>query len=88
MEKEKVLKAFPNPASDVVTVDYGFTDWSKDGTVSMEIVNELGQVIHQQALPQYSGFQKLNISSYPSGIYTAYIKRNRSVVAVAKFAKQ
>ncbi|MBL0309721.1 MAG: T9SS type A sorting domain-containing protein [Bacteroidetes bacterium] len=86
--KERVIKVFPSPATDVVTIDYGFTDWSKQGDVAMEIINELGQSVLQQQLPKYSGFQRLNVTSYPSGIYITYIKRNNQIIATSKFAKQ
>lgn len=86
-EKERLLKVFPNPATDFVTIDYGFTDWSKGGVV-LEIVNELGQVIHSQNLPMYSGFQKIDVSQYSAGIYSTYIKRGSQVVSTAKFARQ
>jgi hypothetical protein len=86
-EKEKLLYLFPNPATDYVVVDYGFTDWSK-GDVELSISNELGQLMHQQKLPRYSGFQKIDVSRFSNGFYTASIKRSGSVVAVGKFAKQ
>jgi hypothetical protein len=86
-EKEKLLSLFPNPATDYVVVDYGFTDWSK-GDVELEISNELGQLMHQQKLPRYSGFQKIDVSRFSNGFYTASIKRGDSVVAVGKFAKE
>jgi hypothetical protein len=86
-EKEKAIKIFPNPASDVVTIDYGFTDWSK-GEVTLQISNELGQVVYIQKLPMYSGFQKIDISSFGQGFYNASIKRNEAVIATAKFVKQ
>jgi hypothetical protein len=86
-EKEKLLKVFPNPATNFVTIDYGFTDWNK-GEVSLEITNELGQVVHQQPVPMYSGFQKVEVQNFAPGMYTAFIKRKGQVVATAKFAKQ
>jgi hypothetical protein len=86
-EKEKAIKIFPNPASDVVTIDYGFTDWSK-GEATLQISNELGQVVYNQKLPMYSGFQKIDISSFGQGFYNASIKRNEAVIATAKFVKQ
>ena len=86
-EKEKDLKVFPNPATDIVTVDYGFTDWSK-GVVNMEISDALGQVVYTRQLPMYSGFQKLDISRFAAGMYTVYIKRGNAVVATQKLVKQ
>lgn len=86
-EKEKILKVFPNPASDVATIDYGFTDWSK-GEATLEIANALGQIVHKQALPMYSGFQKLDVANYASGSYTVYIKRKGLVVATGRLVKE
>jgi hypothetical protein len=86
-EKEKLLKVFPNPATNFVTIDYGFTDWNK-GEVTLEISNELGQVVHQQPVPMYSGFQKVEVQDFAPGMYTAFIKRKGQVVATAKFARQ
>ncbi len=86
-EKEKILKVFPNPANDVATIDYGYTDWSK-GEATMEIGNSLGQMVHRQALPMYSGFQKLDVSNYASGSYTVYIKRKGEVVATGRLVRE
>jgi hypothetical protein len=36
----------------------------------------------------YSGFQKIDVSQFAAGLYTACIKRNNAIVAVAKFARQ
>jgi hypothetical protein len=85
--KEQILKVFPNPASDYTIIDYGFTDWNK-GQVSLEICNALGQIVYTQQLPVYSGFQKIDISLFASGVYTAFIKRNGAVVATANFVRE
>jgi len=81
--KEQILKVFPNPANDIATVDYGFTDWNK-GAVSLEIANELGQLVYTQTLPMYSGFQKLEMGQFAAGSYTIFIKRANAVVAANK----
>ncbi len=85
--KEKILKVFPNPASDIVTVDYGFTDWNK-GAVSLEITDALGQLVYTQSLPMYSGYQRLDVSRFASGLYNVAIKRSGAAVAVAKLVKE
>ncbi len=85
--REMQLRVFPNPATDVVTVDYCFTDWSK-GNTQLEITNTIGQVVYAQELPQYSGFQKVNVSSFARGSYTVYIKRGNAVVAREKMMKE
>lgn len=82
-QQEQILKIFPNPANDVATIDYGFTDWGK-GAVNVEITNALGQIIYTQQLPMYSGFQKINVSQFAAGTYTVFIKRANAVVATNK----
>jgi len=86
-EKEKILKVFPNPAIDAVTIDYGYTNWEK-GDVDLEITNSAGELIYSQHLPMYSGFQRLDVTSYANGIYTVAIKRGNTIVATSQFVKK
>ncbi|MDB5281193.1 MAG: hypothetical protein JWO06_268 [Bacteroidota bacterium] len=86
-DKEKILKVFPNPAQDFVIIDYGFTDWNK-GPISLQVVNGSGQIEHEQKLPMYSGYQKVDVSRFAVGAYNAAIIRNNIIVAVTKFEKQ
>ena len=85
--KEKILKVFPNPAIDYAVIDYGFTDWNK-GKISLQISNELGQVVYTQALPMYSGFQKINVAQFAGGVYTVSIIRGTGVVATGKLVRE
>jgi WD40 repeat protein len=85
--KEQILKVFPNPATDITTVDYGFTDWNKTQP-NLEICNTLGQTVYSQVLPMYSGFQKIDVSRFADGMYTVFIKRDNVVVATQKLVKQ
>ncbi|MCX6199483.1 MAG: T9SS type A sorting domain-containing protein, partial [Bacteroidetes bacterium] len=86
--KEKILKVFPNPAGNMVTVDYGFTDWSKPGDVKLVMSDELGRIVLEQLLPKYSGFQNINVSTLAAGSYFVYLKRNGNTVASEKMMKE
>jgi hypothetical protein len=85
---EQTLKVFPNPAIDYAIIDYGFIDWIMGANVSMEVINAIGQEVYIQPLPMYSGFQKLDVSPFASGMYTVFIKQNNGVIASQKFVKQ
>ena len=85
--REQILKVFPNPANDITTIDYGFTDWNK-GPVTLQITDALGQVVYTQSLPMYSGFQRLDVSRFSAGLYNVAIKRGGATVAVSKLVKQ
>src|ERR1043165_832259 len=87
MMKEKIMSVFPNPTKDFLTIDYGFAAWNK-GELYLEISNELGQLIYQQHLPMFSGFQNLDVTQFALGLYSAYIKCNNVIVATAKFFKE
>ncbi|MDB5283641.1 MAG: hypothetical protein JWO06_2716 [Bacteroidota bacterium] len=86
-DKKRILKVFPNPASDFVVIDYGFTDWNK-GQVSLQVDNELGQIVYEQKLPMYSGFQKIDLSKFSIGLYRVNIIRAGAVVASSSLVKQ
>ncbi len=86
-EKEKILKLYPNPTTNFVTIDYGFTDWNKGG-VSLEITNALGQIVFSRELPMYSGLQKIDVHAFANGVYGIYIKRRGLVVAKSMLVKQ
>jgi hypothetical protein len=85
--KERDLQVYPNPAANYAIIDYGFTDWGK-GPVNLAITNALGQQVYEQSLPMYSGFQRIDVSKFAPGMYTAIIKRSTGIVATARFVKE
>lgn len=86
-EEEAQIKVYPNPSNEFVVVDYGFIDWGK-GEATMYITNEAGQQVYEQKLPMYSGFRKIDVSEFTSGVYTAYLKRDNRVIVSRQFVKQ
>lgn len=66
-EKKIAFDIFPNPASDIITIDFG--DFTSH-LVALNIYNSKGQFIEQKAIPESSVL--LDISSYEKGVY--YIK--------------
>ena len=85
--REKILKIYPNPATDYAIIDYGFTDWSR-GATQLVIYDAIGQVIYTQTLPMYSGFQKLDVSKFAAGVYEVVIKRSGGVVASGRLVRE
>ncbi|MBL7777752.1 MAG: T9SS type A sorting domain-containing protein [Chitinophagales bacterium] len=84
--QEKDIRVYPNPATDFVTVDYGFTNWSK-GEIFLEITNGLGQIVYRQKPPMYSGLQKIEVSRLAAGVYQITLQRNGLVTAKEQFSK-
>lgn len=86
-QKEKNITVYPNPASEWVTLDYGFMDWSK-GEVALQIINSLGQVVMEQQLPAYSAYRKLDVSHLANGLYKVTLNRKGQVINSATFVKE
>ncbi|MFN8298618.1 MAG: T9SS type A sorting domain-containing protein [Chitinophagales bacterium] len=80
------IKLYPNPASEYVVIDYGTIDWGK-GKADLQLTNWLGQLVYEQPLPMYSGFQKVAVAGFASGDYTVTISQGKQVVAKGKFSK-
>ena len=79
-QKENVFTMYPNPAKDVVNLDYNLTD--TNATVS--IYDVTGRLIHEVALDSVSGTRELNVSGYPTGVYLVLVKQGAAVVSSSK----
>ena len=80
-----VLKAFPNPASSVVTLQYFLHDAASVHTV---MSNCLGQTVYENKLKKNSGNQSdlIDLTPYPKGVYiiTIYADNLQSAVKIIK----
>ena len=71
-ENESVLSVFPNPAKDVVSVQYKL-DSAK---AQLEVYDIAGRSISTNVLSSSVGDLQLDTSSYPSGIYIVIVKQD------------
>lgn len=61
------IRLFPNPAKDMVNIDYSFED---SRNLMITVTNAVGQVVHQQEAPQGQMARvELDLSSYSNGVY-------------------
>ena len=83
-QRAKTIQVFPNPATDVVTVDYSNIIWERYNTVSLKLTNAIGQVVYQSVLPRYSGLHKVEVSGLPAGLYHAEVLGDGRMIGVSK----
>ncbi len=79
-QQENVFTMYPNPAKDVVSLDYDLT--VTNATVS--IFDVTGRLIQNVALNSFSGTNELNVSAYPAGVYLVLVKQGAEVVSSSK----
>lgn len=87
LSREEIIKTaisprlYPNPATDVLTFEYGrFNDF-----ISLEVYNIQGQMLLLQSGKE---LHTINISSLPSGIYLLKATRRDGNVMTEKFVKR
>lgn len=74
-----VLKLYPNPTADFVTIE----NLSQFNMETITVMNVLGQVVYQDAA-QASFKHTMNVSHFSTGLYTVRIQTNGGVV-IRKF---
>lgn len=70
-----VLKLYPNPTADFVTIE----NLSQFNMETITVLNVLGQVVYQDAA-QASFKHTMNVSRFSTGLYTVRIQTNGGVV--------
>lgn len=79
------LEVFPNPASDLIKINYNLTENKK---VELCLFNTLGEKIHNSQTEegiQGTNTSELNIAELPEGIYFAQIILDGNVAATKRF---
>jgi hypothetical protein len=69
------------PAQTEVTIDYAELPWSRYHNVRLEITDALGSKVYDEALPQYSAYQKLDVSGFAAGSYMVVLRSSDGVVS-------
>jgi len=82
------LRVYPMPAQTEVTIDYGDLPWSRYHNVRLEITDALGSKVYDELLPQYSAYQKVDVSGFAAGSYMVVLRDGSSVVGSGKMVKQ
>jgi len=79
VEVIEFAKVFPNPATTQTTVQFVLNETA---TVSIEVVNALGQVVYTTNLGDVAGVQNVNINAgeLAEGIYMINLKVNDNVI--------
>ncbi len=80
------VQLYPVPANDELTVEY---DLPTTGKVNLSIFNQVGQLVHQQAVNQEAGRLKtqLNTADLPTGVYMLHIQQAGESM-IQKFVKK
>lgn len=83
--KANVVKVYPNPASNVLNVDYHLNSVKN---ASFELVNMVGKVVYQKNISTTQGKISLDVSSLSRGVYFYTIKANSSIEQTRKLVLQ
>ena len=75
------IECYPNPVSDILTVDFNGTE----GVTGVAVFNALGQMVLQT--PANSEKAYLNVKALPVGSYFVSVLNGKDVIAVKKIIK-
>jgi Secretion system C-terminal sorting domain len=71
------IKAFPNPANDIFTVEY---ELEKIQDAEIVVTDLLGRMVVRQSIDQDKGQYTWNVTGVTSGIYYVFVKNNGKIV--------
>jgi hypothetical protein len=77
---ENSISVYPNPARDIINIDFQ----SSAPADLLRIYNQKGQLVLTQPISQNSQKQRLDVSSFPSGIYLIITNSGNSILSKEK----
>lgn len=77
------LNAFPNPASDNVTLTYQLPQGNMTPSY-LVVKNLIGNIVMTEAMPQNSNKMMINVSELTSGVYFYSIEQNNRAILTKK----
>lgn len=80
-EMSSQIECYPNPVTDILTVDFNGTD----GVTGVAVFNALGQMVLQTSANGEKAY--LNVKSLPAGSYFVSVLNGKDVIAVKKIIK-
>ena len=77
------LNVFPNPTTDFINIESGEAE---DYIQEFQIVNQIGQVVHNEKNDGKQNQYKIDLSSWPTGVYFVVVtgKENQRTVKFEK----
>jgi hypothetical protein len=82
-EGSHVMTLFPNPASDVLNIDFKTTAFLKDARLL--VVDVVGRVIKNVKLDDLTSQYSLDVQGIPNGIYFCTLLSNHKTIEIQKF---
>jgi hypothetical protein len=82
-EGSHVMTLFPNPASDLLNIDFKTTAFFKDA--QLLVVDVVGRVIKNVKLDDLTSQYSLDVQDVPNGIYFCTLLSSQKVLEIQKF---
>lgn len=82
----KGLEIFPNPAESVIQIN--IQDFETNSIFIVVIYDLFGRKQDEVVIPKGQNQTRIDISSYPSGVYIGVLKDETGIVAKGKFVKR
>jgi hypothetical protein len=83
---ENKLDLEPNPATDMVLVNYSISDIPNQ--CSIKVYDVLGQLINSIMIPNSSGQLNINLLGYAPGAYTLTLENNHNKIQTKRLIKE